>query len=113
MTIPKVGSIIFVDYRCWWNDFSEAKRKFPDIKELVVKGTVVAVDFIRNKATICFPAILETIQKGFAFFSHSFVKNSVQSHKRELVLAEFLQKQGKPNSAISYFRTNTTFMSHF
>jgi hypothetical protein len=83
---------VFVKYSCWWDDLNVAKQQFPDIVKIVVRGTIVNVDFEKRKATICYPALMETRKESFTFFSNLSVQSQLKKGFRELNLEEFLQR---------------------
>jgi hypothetical protein len=98
MAFPTIGAEFYLKYRIWWDDLAAAKKKFPDVNKLVVKGIVVAADFEAKMATICFPAIFETREEKFAFFSrsNSTIQTSILTSRgqKELSSKEFLHCSG-------------------
>jgi hypothetical protein len=55
-----IGDEMYVKYRHWWDDLEKGKKKFPDLQKIVVKGTVVSIDFNREVAVVCFPGKYRT-----------------------------------------------------
>jgi hypothetical protein len=89
-----INEQIFVKYSCWWDNLEIAKTKFADIGKIVVRGTIIAVDFEKRIVTICFPSLMETRKEHFSFFSNLSVHTNIKKSFRELQLEEFLKCTG-------------------
>lgn len=91
---PSADKVFFVKYGKWWSSVAAGREIHPDLTSLVVKGHVIAVNLVKKKATICFPALQNTSQKSFRWFQNPFVKESMLPNEKELTLKLILEREG-------------------
>lgn len=92
MPYPNLGQTIFVKYQKWFGSLEEGKSLYQDFSKLVVKGEIVAINFARKKATVCFPALMQTTARPFSWFSN--IRNHLLSTEKELTLKLFMETEG-------------------